>query len=419
MSSLVHQNWLFDVGQRASRNPFDGRAKKFLHETLYECLTSHNLQGCYDLIHVLAKDTTIDPYILLRYIFILIESNQAKDVNKNVIIYLETLLGSLELNKPDVFAEFTAYFVRNNRIHDAKELYSQRYIRMTYLRHRPLPFADVNLKCYDFLLNYLSWSKQVGLSDIQHQFDVSIQGWLVNIMKQLMDVTSNYEFFVICIIRVLLFYGYTKKAYLFMSQFQRNNHDNFSAQLLLLRLLDELTDEATEGKKYELCVVTPMDQDGQSEREKNRNEDMNSLNNFSLDLADETFDINRYPIHEDRETILCNLRRLDSSREEINELTTTSRDLQTIFMDQMNAFEHLSEINNFRRWKVLKSTLHDIMHSKNPDLVAEVKEVWMSQYKRYWSTIDFLEMLDFSAREEDRKLVKRVVESLHKKLDHQ
>lgn len=417
MSSLNHQKWLYDVGQKASKNPFDGRAKKYLQETLYRNVTSHNLRGCYDLIHLLARDVSLDPYVLLRYIFILIESNETKKVNKNVIIYLETLLESLELHKPDVFVEFLAYFVRNNRVQDAKELFTQRYLNMTYLRHRPLPFVDINLKCYEFLLNYTTWSDQVSICKTQYQFDVSIQGWLVNAMQELKMVTSNHDFFVICILRVLLYYGYTKKAYLFMSQFQRNNHDNISAQLLLLRLLNELSNEVNDGGKNSLDPTIPMDQDDYPEREQNRLEDMQDLSNFSVDLTSETINLNRYPIQDDKATIRSNLRRLDPCRNEIHELSSPSDNLKTVFIDQMNALEYLSEINNFKRWKSLKTTLHDIIHSKNPDLLADVRAVWMNCYKRYWNTVDFLALLDISVTEEDRKLVRRVVESLHKKLD--
>lgn len=303
------------------------------------------------------------------------------------MIYLETLLNRLDLSKPDVFIEFIAYFMRHNRIDDAKELFDQKHRYMTYQVHRPVPFVDINhLSCYQFLLNFLTWQKQIKRRDDESRFDVSIQGWLVNAMDQLKNISSNYEYFVMCITKVLLYYGFTKKAYLFVSQFQENNTDNISAQLLLLKLLHKLVADCYDDKKIGIGI--PMDQDGMNtdELEQNRIRDMASLNNFSHDLSGEAFDADLYPIQEDKERILINLRRLDPSREEIFELSASCGDLLAAFTDNMNALECLSsQLNNFGRWQTLESVIRDILSSKNHTLIDEAKSVWNDRYRRYWS----------------------------------
>lgn len=206
--------WLFDVGQPPTPQANElniGRVKTFLYESIHRSITRHNLHECFQLLNLLPKETTLDPYILFRFVMILIESNPSSRVNKNVIIHLESLLSKLDLRKPDIFVQILSYFLRNNRIEDAKELFEHRKRFMALQIHQSPPATDVNLKCYEFLLNYIEWDKKLSTDSLKLNFDVSMQGWLVNVIDCLKSSSGNYEFFVLCLIRVLLYYGYSKK----------------------------------------------------------------------------------------------------------------------------------------------------------------------------------------------------------------
>lgn len=395
MRSNVINKWYYDVVERDQlKGPSHNRARSFLYDLFYRNITQHNLIECYKLLRLLVKDTTLDPYIIFRFVFILIESVDTEEVNKNFIIYLESLLSKLDLAKPDVFVEFLAYFIKNNRINDARELFAQRHRSMCHRTHRPLPFVDVNLGCYEFLLNYLEWDRQIAHQDIQ--FDVSIQGWIVNAIDRLKTTSSNYEYFVMCVVRVLLFYGFNKKAYLFVSEFQRNNPDNLSAQLLLFNLLNkfEMMSHDTNLKQESHHYVSMICDSKEIECVQNRSHELEGINNFSLSEVSETFELEKYPISVDRKDILRNLRRLDSRRDEILELAVMFGNKVELIQDIMDSLEFVSVIRDASRWVVLNDILSETISSEDDALIREVQCLWQTRYQRLWHSVDFLSIVD-------------------------
>lgn len=412
VSARSKPSWFFDVNAiRPPRTVTElqvGRVKVFLYECLHRCITRHDLYECFQMLKLLPKDTTIDPYVLLRFIFILLESNETESVNKNVVIYLETLLSKLDLCKPDAFVEYLAYFIRHDRVDDARELFSQRHRYMSHRIHRPLPYVDINLTCYEFLLNYLKWYEQASVQKTL-RFDLSIQGWIVNAIDQLKSTNSNHEYFVLCILRALLYYGFSKKAYLFSSEFQRNNPENISAQLLHNQLLDRL---APPGLKTEFPEVLSSE-----ERNAKRLADLESINNFSLEMENEDFHEHMYPIDEERESILNNLRVLDQSRKEILEQNIQQDDLVGAFKDLMDGLEIIEEISNIERWRAIQIVLDNIFASGDKLVRAGTLALWRTRYRPYWKSIDLMSLTSDRCSEQDMELIRQVYESLLTRLD--
>lgn len=406
-------NWVFkpinkSIFQRTETTL--GRAKLFLYETLHSSVTRHNLHECFELLRVLPIDTSLDPYILFRFIFILIESNDTSSVNKNVIIYLESLLSKLDIVKPDAFIEFLAYFIRNNRLDDARELLAQRHRFMSYQTHRTLPFIDVNLRCYEFLLNYTEWSQRTTQQDVK--FDVSIQGWVVNAIDQLQRITSNHEYFVMCVLRVLLHYKFHKKAYLFVSEFQRNNPDNICAQLLLFNLLKRLQEDKkpvinSSGSIPMVCDTKLV------ELNQNRISELEEINNFSSNMEKERFDDKKYPIVEDKKNILNNLRNLDPAREEILELGAKYCNEIEILQDVMDSLELIDEIKNKYRWRTLFTILESMVSGNDSIVVDKARNLWITRYQKFWEPVDFFAIIGDSFSRSSLATVKKVLHILN------
>lgn len=363
-----------------------GRIKIFLHEKLYHALTKHNLEECFKVLRLLSKETYLDPYILFRLVMILIESNPQEKVSKNVTIYLETLLNKLNLCKPEIFVEFLAYFIKHGRLEDAREMFAQRQRYITFPFHRPLPPVIINLNCYDFLLHYLEWRE----SDDDSFIDISTQGWLVNQIENLRNIKGNYEFFVKCLLEVLLYYGYSKKAYLFMSEFIRNNPLNLGAQLLMYKLLRYLSYDPIEELK----------DDELNRLEAKRQKDLKKINNFSP--RKEAFLGSRYPITEDRHLIIKNIKSLDPTRDEFVKLTRCIEDPVQRLQLMLDSMEYLQEFTNIRRWKKLKKCLDEILSNESA-LQERASEIWNTKYRRYWQ-VDFAKLITT-----DRELIEEVM----------
>lgn len=413
--------WLFDITKKpvpqSSELSF-GRIKAYLYESLRRYVSRHNTPECFKLLRILPKETSLDPYVLFRFVFILIESNPTEKLNKNVLIHLESLFSRLDLCRPEVFVEFLSYFMRHNRIVDARELFGERHKYMDYRIHRPMPYIDVNLRCYEFMLNYVDWSDKVSRANTKLSFDVSMQGWIVNAIESLKSTISNHEYFAICLTQVLLFYNFTKKAYLFVSEFQRFNPDNISAQLLhynLLELIDSIPD------RQEIGINDPdIDMDcslTEEERDINRSNELKTINNFSSNIEDEAMYSNRYPLIEDRKSVLKNIHRLDPSRGELIDLKNTRQNPIQALMYSLDGLEVVNEVRDIKRWLSIKNLLEDILSQHDEALMTEARILWQTKYATLWTFLDFLAIAGNQISSDDRKVIEEVLSLLDGQLN--
>lgn len=392
-----------------------------LYEKVHQSLTSHNLQDCLWALRILPAATTIDPFVTFRFFMIMIHTaEQEGPINKNVIIYLETLLSKLDLAKPDVFVEFLTYFISNNRIEDAREMYSQRHRFMSYLYHRKMPLIIENIGCYDLLFNYLSWKDRTP-NQTMVKFDVSIQGWLVNAMGHLKGVRSNYELFVMCVVNVLLYYGFFKKAYLFLSAFQRSNEDNIAAQLLLYNLIKTMNELTPKRQRIDsIYYLSELNSEREESRKIARDKELEGINNFSMDECNVRLDLGRYPVISDKKRIFDNLRRLDQRREELFELSTNFTDRLEALQLVMDSLENVSEIRKESRWRLLYDILKQILATNDELLIEGLRNLWQTRYYPHWRLEDFLALSfdEFSNKKaKHRKIIKKVIRTLSSEFD--
>lgn len=412
--------WLYDVDLKRSakdREFASGIVKVYLYESLHRGLTKHDLNECFQLIEVLPKETSLDPYILFRFIMILIACNPTEAISKNVMIHLESLISNLDVCRPDVFVEFLSYFIKHNRIDDARELLSQRHRHMSIKIHRIIPYTETNFQCYQFLLNYLKWSESVSdKRDVKLNFDVSIQGWIVNVGRYLTSTKSNHEYFLMCLIRMLLFYGYNKKAYLFSSQFQRNNPDNLSGQLLHYHLLQRLSPGSMKSDCDTRDKEVSMDCDiNEEDREQNRCEDMSKLNNFHIE--DEAINLDMYPIEQDRKKVIANFRRLDPCIEELANLENDNENPIDALRNLLDTLEFISEVSNTARWVRLLEVVEYIFDSEDEILIREARLLWCTRYRRYWRPINFVALAGLDITDEQKETLVNAINTLSSTLD--
>lgn len=402
--------WYFDPGNLSrERTPRYGKVKAFLLEKLYASIGQHDLAGCFNLLKLVPRQVSLDPYILFRYIFILINSVESHQVNKNFVIYLESALTKLNISKPEAFVEYLAYFIRNNRIEDARELLAQRQRSMSNIRHRYVPYVDVHLECYKFLINFHDWSKRIESQKVC--FDYTIQGWLVNAMDNLRQVRGNYEFFAAAILQVLLFYGFDKKAYLFHSEMQRNNPDNLSIQLLSNKLLNYIEDKYDLNKKRDM--LEPDSSPSEQRREKRRKLDLISINNFIPGEENQYFELCEYPIRTDRTVIRGNVARLDKT---LNQgYWEIEQDLIAIVQSTMDSLEYVNEIKSLDRWHSLHDLLCTILTSEDEFLIESLRTLWQTRYQQYWNLEYFLSSIGENSA--DANIIKNVIRLLSSKLD--
>lgn len=398
------------------------RARAFLCESLHRCITKHDLHEAFQLLGVLPKETTFDPYSLLRFILILIESSSTQRINKNVIIYLEALMSKLDISKPDAFVEFLTYFIKNNRIDDAKEIFDERHRYMMSKVHRPLPFVDVNVRCYEFYLNYLNWNERIASKDVKSSFDVSTQGWLVNAIDCLKTTTSNHEFFVFCLLRVLLYYGYNRKAYLFVSEFQRNNPNNLGAQLMHYNLLKRLDAISITSKAEHLIqhireedVPMPEELSWEQRLEK-RSADLQAINNFSP-IMEECFESDIYPLEEDQRRIIGNLRSLDPASEELMLLSCSQNNPLETLEDLLNGLELIREISNITRWQNIQKLIECMIKSNDEATRNGARSLWHRKYRFFWNAVDLMSFVDSGVSKVDQKFIEETYDLLISFLD--
>lgn len=415
------KKWLYDANIKSSAKEREfacGRIKVYLYESLYRSLTKHDLRECFKLIEVLPKETSLDPYVLFRLIMILIACNPTEAINKNVIIHLESLISSLDVCRPDIFIEFLSYFIRHNRIDDAKELLSHRHRFMSRKTHRVVPHVDTNFQCYQFLLNYLKWSESISKRGSKPKFDVSIQGWIVNVAEHLTSTEKNHEYFLMCLLRVLLFYGFNKKAYLFSSQFQRINPDNLSGQLLHHHLLYRLSLVSVKSETDLLLPdeEIPMNYEiSEEDREINRCEDMLKLSNFHIN--EEAINLERYPIEQDKRSVAANLRRLDPCIEELVKLDGDNKNPINTLKDILDTLEFIEEISNMTRWRKLLKLVEFILHSKDAVLMREARLLWGTRYRLYWKPINFIDLAGPDITKRAKNELLKIIDTLNTSLD--
>ena len=408
-ASAAKKVWLYHPNQsRRNSEPKCGRAKAFLFDRLYNSITRHDLLECYKLLRIAPRETSIDAHVFFRYIMILVNSVRTDKVNKNFLIYLESFLSKLNLSKPDVFVEFLIYFIRNNRIDDARELLAQRQRHLARPHHRPVPFVEINLCCCKLYIDYHEWSMRSQNQLVK--FDYSIQGWLVNAMDQIKQVSGNYEYFALAITKMLLAYKFNRKAYLFVSEFQRLNPDNISAQLLLFNLINllvQLGEAEGEDKKVSAKLAIP-----EAVRFEGRSRELASINNFCLDGDGELFDPSAYPLATDRSSILQNLLRLDMKRNEILELSVEKNRLESVryIMDSLECLQH---IGNVTRWHTLLELLSEIFSTRDEQTIIELRNLWQVRYQRHWSLDYFLD----NTMKECKDIVKKVFHLLSSRCD--
>lgn len=414
----VLDKWWFNPNPKSSRNHSNelalGRTKVYLYESLYRCITKHQLYESFQLVSLLPKVITIDPYALFRFLMILVESNDTYDVNKNVLFHLETLISKLYVNQPDIFVEFLAYFVKNNRIDDAKELFSARNRFMVRRVHQKIPVVDTNIKCYEFYFIYLEWLEKYQNGQVTNlNTDLSFQGKLVNILDHLKSIKTNHEYFVICVLQILIASNHWRKAYLFASVFHENNPDNLSAVLIHFHLLKELN----------LLQSTPTELDNISikQQELNKLRDLNEINNFSAKLdQEETLSIDEYPFHLDKRMISENLKRLDPSRRDVLDQLDNQDNLVAILDDLLGGLETISELKNVDRWLELKGVLLKIFQRRRDQtLIEESRSLWRSKYRRYWTNLNLDKIVrsDLNLTEEVKIEILHVYRFLSRKLD--
>lgn len=405
--------WLFDINfQRPERRFRCGRAKYYLYEVLHKSVTQHDIGECYRLLSVLAMDITLDPYILFRFIMILVESNPTNTVNKEVVFALESLLSRLDISKPDAYVEYLTYFIRHNRLDDARDLHSQRNKFVAYRTHRSVPFVDINICCYEFLLNYQVWNERIASEDRKNPIDVSIQGWIVNVVQILREVQGNYEYFMFCVVRMLLYYGYCKKAYLVASTFQRNNRMNIGAQLLLLHVINQLgldPESITMASTYPEDYVDVETVSQGEQQEQNRLNELEFVNNFSDRLKDEVVEADELPLKNDRRQIMKSLQILDPGGPELMALTEEQPPLDQ-FINLMDGMEVVSEIRNIDRWRYLEAVLNSMAGDRNSQ--NQVISIWRQRYKKYWLTVDFLSLAGNNLSRSDRSCIKTTIKLL-------
>lgn len=420
-SDETSKKWLYDANIKSSAKEREfacGRIKVYLYESLYRSLTKHDSRECFKLIEVLPKETSLDPYVLFRLIMILIACNPTEVINKNVIIHLESLISSLDVCRPDIFIEFLSYFVRHNRIDDAKELLSQRHRFMSRKTHRVVPHVETNFQCYQFFLNYLKWSERISERGSKPKFDVSIQGWIVNVADHLTSTESNHEYFLMCLLRVLLFYGFNKKAYLFSSQFQRNNPDNLSGQLLHHHLLDRLSLVSVKSESDPLRPdeETPMDCEvTEEDRELGRCEDLLKLSNFHIN--EEAINLERYPIQQDKRSVAANLRRLDPCIKELVKPEDDNENPINTLKDLLDALEFIEEISNMTRWRKLLKIVELIFHTKDAILMREARLLWRTRYRLYWRSIKFIDLVGPDITQTAKNELLKIIDTLNTSLD--
>lgn len=379
-------------------------------------MTKHNLEEAKDLLNILPLDKTLDPCSLFRFIMILIGSSPPDNIHKNVIFHLESLMSKLNLYPTEVLFEILNYLVRNNRLSDARELFSGRHRSITRKSIKILPCIDENIHCIEFLLNYLMWQQQVDNEDIKPVCSVSTQGWIVNAVVHLQSMNGNYEYFVMALTRMLLFYNYYKKAYLFVSEVMRRNPNNISAQLLLLNLSSYLR-QSTQ-KQDEIYDDNTMDCSAtEQELEKNRTCSLEKINNFSKDLAEEQIDLSQYPILHDEKTALENLRKLDASQT-ILVKNSEKRYSVNRLEDILDGLEYVQEIQSKNRWKRLRQALDDLFMHADIEAINEAKVLWQTKYRPYWTDVDFVELAGQDLSRSRKRLIKEVSESLRTRLDN-
>lgn len=402
MQRNARKIWLYDKGHA---KPAFGRTRLFLYEALRRSLTHHDQEDCHKILALLPLDPSADPHILLRLILILIESVKTKRVHTSFITYLESLLSRQDLAKHELCLEFMSYFIRHNRVEDAKELFNLRSRSLTHLTHRQLPYIDINLRCYEFLLSYLDWGAR-AFDDLK--FDVSIQGWVVNAIEHLKGTTGNYEYFIMCIVQVLLHHGFKIKAYLVASSFQRNNPDNISAQLLLANILKKVIPSG-----YSQIAMTCDSKE--QERDANRTGKLAKINNFVIGDKPEVFEPDVYPLSTDKSNILNNLRRLDIRNDETTEISEFSDDLISKMQDIMDRLEYVSEVGKIVHWEKLQLTLNQILSSNDEELLKQARSLWQTRYQRFWNSDDFLSLVDVEHSESD--LIANLLEVLRSNFD--
>jgi hypothetical protein len=414
--------WYYDPAKTCpDRRYLYSQHRSLLYNVLYRALTRHDLRQSFWLLELLPKCPTIDCYVVFRYVMIILNTLETRKINKNFIIYLESLLSKLAVSAPDVFVELISYLFSNNRIDDARELYCQRHKFMSYHIHRNVPLQDVNVSCYGFLLNYLEWKERLP-SENKMDFDVSTQGWLVNGMDALKAVEHNYEIFVFCIVNVLLYHGFWKKAYLFTSEFQRTNPRNLSAQLLLLNLIENRT---TNGPKRRRLLVNYMDltsNEEEKKREENRYTELLAINNFSAEECKSSIRYDQFPILTDKKNILDRLQRLDPTRDELIELSATYLAKAETIRLLMDSLEHVSKVRDFSRWRCLQNNLDEVICSNDPNLMRDVSNLWLTRYKRFWRVEHFLLLLSDEAsrnRAKHEKTIRDVIHTLSSRFDQE
>lgn len=347
---------------------------------------------------------------------LLVESNSAQAIHKNVIFHLESLISKLNLYPTEVLVEILNYLVKHDRLEDARELLSIKHRSITRKCIKVLPYVDQNLRCIEFLLNYITWEQQVLNQDTKLICDVSTQGWIVNAIVHLRSVIGNYEYFVIAVTRMLLFYSYNKKAYLFVSEFMRNNPLNTSAQLLLLNLLVYLNQN--NAIKYDEHEENTMDcMANEEELETNRVNDLEKLNNFSSDQVDEMIDLKLYPTMHDKETALENLRKTDASQHVLMKHSDESYSVHRL-KDLLDGLEYLVEVRSKSRWKRIRVALEELFENADAEAIEETKVLWRTNYQPYWAGIDFVELAGQDLSRSRKRLIREVSESLRNKLEN-
>lgn len=418
--SRENKVWYYGKETRKVKKDCYAHHKKLLYEVLFRSFTRHNIKEAYWLLNLLPRCSTIDEYVLFRYIMVMINTVDTKAINKNFIIYLESLLSKLDLSKPDVFIELLSYLMSNNRIEDAEELYVERQKFMTYLKHRKVPLLSINIRCYGLLLSYLDWRKQITSEKQDDEFGLSTQGWLVNGMEPLRTVNHNYELFVMCIANVLLHYGFYRKAYLVMSEFQRNNPDNLPAQLLLHNFISKfVTNTGPKRRRVDPNYAELLSSEEEETRRQNRIKDLDMINNFSPDESQAPVQADRYPIHSDKKSILDNLIQLDPTNERIHELSSTYYSKIESIRMLMDSLEHVSVIKDPFRWLCLQDNLNEVISGNDAGLVEEVAGLWQTRYQHFWRLEDFLHLAKNRRRSEvkHKRVIKSVIQLLKSKFD--
>lgn len=357
----------------------------FTLNKLRHIISHHQIEKCYQLLPVVARMKYLEPNILVRLIFLLIESCPPESVNCNVLAHLENLLRKLDISVPDMFTEMLGYLLKCDRIDVAKEMLNERLRYMSYRTHRFIPTVRIKVAYYSFYIKFLEWRKDITSKHTQSKdCDVSVTGTMINFITSIKETTGNHEYFIICLLEMLYYYKFNRKAYKVAKDFQKNNPLNLSANKIFLSIIsqyphDNLNVDIKENDQNTINSISNMNTPEMNDR--------NSDDEDDFGRGEECFRPSVECLDRDKRSIISHLRLIDPTGNELLELSS-KESLVSQFVDLMNSLEFIDAMSSRNKWKRLNLLIDNIIESNDEDTTRSVSEHWNCHYKTYWMSID-------------------------------